>query len=408
MIQESGLEDFSTAMNQYLTEEKYPQLFIALADDLQPVCIHLRESLIKLWRDLDSQPREVDTIKQQKLKQVNIELKKVGDQFCQQIETELNQIVASHENTAFEQDFNRLKRRMVNRLDELIRTFSVGETYKRAQASHKRNAVVPVIGILAEAFYYLANELETVLVDASQDLINHFFHQLIGRVRTAHYYSQLYRLLGNDAEIELSLKQWCNDSIKALINEAKTECDRYIRERPEFYSEGTVSVFQLRQVLQEACRGYDYDSMVKAEPAIRQLLKIDFDPKISETILHTFRPTINKTLIHHLLEPSTILANHILKQHDKACEHLAKILDKEAKEQLSLNEVKKVKLQEKIATYNQAISEINQYLEAMNLERQILPTIEESDLQILPISVEDEAVDNHYNKETEMILTDNS
>ncbi|MGB3403045.1 MAG: dynamin family protein [Microcoleaceae cyanobacterium] len=407
LIQESGIEEFSTAINRYLTEEKYPQLFIALADDLQPICINLRENYINNWRELESQPHEVDTIKEQKLKQVNLELKKVGDQFCQHIELELNKVVASNENAAFEQDFNRLKRRMVNRLDELIRTFSVGETYKRAQASHKRNAVVPVIGILAEAFYYLANELEIVLVDATQELINHFFNQLIGRVRSANYYGKLYRLLGNDAEIESRLKQWCNDSIKALINEAKTECDRYIRERPEFYSEGTVSVFQLRQVLQEACRGYDYESMVKAEPAIRQLLKIDFDPKIGETIVHTFRPTINKTLIHHLLEPSTILVNHILKQHDKACEHLAKVLDKEAEEQLSFNQVKQVKLQEKIITYNQAISEINQYLEAMNLDRQTLPTIEESDLQLLPIAVEDEAIDNHHNKQAEVVLTDN-
>ncbi|MGB3532790.1 MAG: dynamin family protein [Microcoleaceae cyanobacterium] len=406
LMQESGVEEFRAAMNRYLTEEKHPQLFAALASDLQPICISLRENYLKTMRDLESQPREVNTLKEQKLKQLNLELKQIGDAFCQHIETELNKVVASHENSGFEQDFNRLKRRMVNRLDELIRTFSVGETYKRAQASHRRNAVVPVIGILAEAFYYLANELENVLVDASEELIANFFTQLTGRIRQADYYGRLYHLLGNDGGIESSLKQWCELSINALINEAKTECDRYIRESPEFYSEESVSVFQLRQVLQEACQGYDYDSMIKAEPAIRQLLKIDFDPKIGKTILRTFRPSINKTLIHHLLNSSTILANHILKQHDQACEHLAKVLDKEAAEQLSLNETLKLELQEKIATYNQAISEINQCLEAMNLDRQTLPTIQNSDLQLLPISVEKEAIDNHHNQDAEFILAD--
>ena len=409
LTQESGVEDFRIAMNRYLTEEKKPQLFTALANDLHPVCISLRESYLKAWRELDSQPREVDALKEQKLKQLNLELKQVGDEFCQHIEKELNQVVASNENPGFEQDFNHLKKCMVNRLDQLINQFSVGETHKRAQASHKRNAVVPVSGILAEAFYYLANELEDVLVDATKELSAHFFTQLFERVRQADYYHQLYHLLGNDGGIESSIKQWCELTTNALINEAKTECDRYIRERPEFYSEGTVSVFQLRQVLQEACRGYDYESIVKAEPAIRQLLKIDFDPKIGETILHTFRPKVNKTLINHLLDPATILAANILKKHDQACEHLAKVLDKEAAKQLSLNETLKVELQEKITTYNEAVTAVNQCLEAINLDRQMLPLILESDLQILPFYLKkDESVNhnNHHLEDAELILAD--
>jgi predicted GTPase len=414
LTQESGVEDFRIAMNRYLTEEKKPQLFTALVNDLHPICISLREAYLKVWRELESQPREVDALKEQKLKQLNLELKQIGDAFCQQIEKELNQVVASNENLGFEKNFNYLKKRMVNRLDELINQFSVGETHKRAQASHKRHAVVPVSGILAEAFYYLANELEEVLIEASKELITHFFTQLLERVRQASYYHQLYHLLGNDGGIEASIKQWQELTLKAIINAAKTECDRYIRERPEFYSEGTVSVFQLRQVLQEACRGYDYESMVKAEPAIRQLLKIDFDPKIGETILHTFRPKVNKTLIHHLLEPATSLADHILKQHDQACEHLAKVLDKEAEKQLHLNETLKVDLQEKIAIYNEAVSTVNQCLEAMNLDRQMLPLIQASDLQILPFSMNansmeletDESVNNHQKEDAELILTD--
>ncbi|MDY7022509.1 MAG: dynamin family protein, partial [Cyanobacteriota bacterium] len=388
LIKDSGVEEFRDAMTRYLVEEKRPQLFSVLANDLQPVCISLRESYLKKWRELDSQPREVDALKEHKLRQLNTDLKQIGDEFCQHIEKELNLVVASDENLAFEEDFKKLQRRMINRLDVLITTFSVGETHKRAQASHKRNAVVPMMGILAEAFYYLANELEEVLVEASQELIDNFFYQLLERVRQEEYYSKLYRLLGNDNGIEQNLERWCELAKQALINESKTECDRYIRERPEFYSEGTVSVFQLRQVLQEACRGYDYESMVQAEPAIRQLLKIDFDPKIGETILRTFRPTVNKTLIHHLLEPSQTLATHILQQHDKACEHLAKTLDKEAAEQLTINDQQKIELKQKIETYNESVNGINQCLEMMRLDRQKLPAITETDLLAFPVVVE--------------------
>ena len=41
--------------------------------------------------------------------------------------------------------------------------------------------------------------------------------------------------------------------------------------------------------------------MVEAEPAIRKLLKLDFEPKVSTTIRRNFRQTINQTIKSHLL-----------------------------------------------------------------------------------------------------------
>lgn len=87
------------------------------------------------------------------------------------IAQELNDAVASNKNQSLETDYRRLKESMVRRLDELIGYFSVAEVHQRAQASHRRNSVVPVMGILAEGFYYLANELEDVLVENSQRIV---------------------------------------------------------------------------------------------------------------------------------------------------------------------------------------------------------------------------------------------
>ena len=69
-----------------------------------------------------------------------------------------------------------------------------------------------------------------------------------------------------------------------------------MRESPRFYDEGTFSIYQFRQTLQQTSQSYDCESMVEAEPAIRQLLKLDFEPKVSDTIRRTFRQTINQTI----------------------------------------------------------------------------------------------------------------
>jgi len=84
------------------------------------------------------------------------------------IAQEVNVAVASDRDESLEADYMKLKTKMVKRLDELIVSFSVALVHQRAQASHRRNSVVPVMGILTEGFYFLANELEDVLVECSK------------------------------------------------------------------------------------------------------------------------------------------------------------------------------------------------------------------------------------------------
>lgn len=386
LIHDSGIEGFRNAITRYLTQEKRPQLLATLADDLQPLCIALQKSYLEVWQHLENQPRNLDAVKEQELHQLGRELKQVGDAFRQDMEQAVNETVASSLDTAIESDFTRLKARMVSRLDELLHTFSVGDVHRRAQSSHRRNSVVPLSGILAEAFYYLANGLEDVLVESSQAIVTHFFQRLLERIRQQDYYRNLYRLLGHDGGIEKSLSQLQVQAILALENEARTECDRYVRERPEFYTEGTASIWQLRQTLQQSCRGYDYQSMVDAEPAIRQLLKLDFEQKVKETITRTFRQTINQTLNTHLLPVAVEQADRILQQYDQARAYLAQILEKEAEEKIRSNQRKQAQLQQNIEFYNEAVSGINACLEAMQLDRKKLPMVNPTDLLAIPVS----------------------
>jgi replication fork clamp-binding protein CrfC len=367
LIEDSGIEFFRDSMVYYLTHEKRPQLFGDLADDLHPLCTALRDVYVARWQALEQQPQTIEALKTQNLKQLASDLQQVGEQFYQAIQDEVNRTVASSNNDDFERDFLKLKAQMVTRLDELLHTFSVDAVYQQAQASHRRNSVVPLLGILAEAFYYLANGLEDVLVGSSQILVERFFQQLGEAIRETAYYRNIYRLLGNDAGIEERLLQVQKQVSQALVNEARTECDRYVRERPEFYMEGTHSIWQLRQTLQQACKGYDYQSMIEAEPAIRQLLKLDFEQKVKETVMRTYRQTVNQTLNVHLLQMAKEQMEVILQQYDHAREYLARTLEKGAAEKIEQNKRDKQALEQDIEAYNRAINSINSCLETLVL-----------------------------------------
>ena len=136
--------------------------------------------------------------------------------------------------------------------------------------SHPRNATAPLLAILVEAFYYLSNQLEDILIESCEQVIANLFQQLMTKIRKSEYYRQLYRLLGNDGGIEAQVKVLEKQVSQALVNTASVECDRFVRESPRFYNEGTFSIYQFRQVLEQTSQGYDAESIVDAEPAIRQ------------------------------------------------------------------------------------------------------------------------------------------
>ncbi|NJN08693.1 MAG: dynamin-like GTPase family protein [Richelia sp. RM1_1_1] len=382
LIQDSGVEDFKTAITRYLTQEKRSQLFKNLADDLEDVCIKLKKYYQDIQRNLDSQPQEIEAMKAQELQRLNQQLQQVGNDFRNHIAAEVNQVVtnACH---SFEADFKGLRSLMIHRLDELLETFSVADTYKRATLSHPRNATAPLIAILVEALYYLSNQLEDILVKSSEDIVARFFQRLNERISKAEYYRQLYRLLGNDGGLEQELENLKQQIALALKNAARVECDRFVRESPRFYDEGTFSIYQFRQTLQQTSQAYDCESMVDAEAAIRQLLKLDFEPKVSKTIRITFRQTINQSFKTQLLPMAEIKSDEILQQYPKARAYLEETLQKEAQEKIAHNKLLLDAVSEKIAAFNQSTSGINLCLEAMQLYEHLLPTIESVETEIV-------------------------
>lgn len=379
LIEDSGIEEFRTAITRYLKEEKRPQLFKNLADDLQPLCISLRKHYIAVKRDLDSQPSEIEAMKAREVERLNQQLQQVGDDFYQHIEKEVNSVVTNG-CSAFEDDFRKLQARMIRRLDELLDTFSVRGAYERATFSHRRNATAPLIAVLVEALYYLSNQLEDILVESCQEVAASFFQRLIERVRKSEYYSHLYRLLGNDGGIEQQLKGLEHQVKQALVSAAQVECDRFVRESPRFYDEGTFSIYQFRQTLQQTSQSYDCESMVEAEPAIRQLLKLDFEPKVSATIRRSFRQTINSIIKNQLLSTAEKQADDILQQYNHARTYLEQTLEQEAEEKIASNRWLISEVEQKIEIYNQAIVGINNCLQSMHLYNHLLPVIGDSDL----------------------------
>ncbi|AKG24297.1 dynamin-like GTPase family protein [Calothrix sp. 336/3] len=376
LIQDSGVEEFRTAITRYLTEEKRPQLFKVLADDLEDACIQLKKSYQEMQRNLDSQPREIEAMKVQELQRLNQQLQQVGKDFSEYITTEVNRIITNNCD-AFESDFRQLQVKMIRRLDELLDTFSVADAYRRATYSHPRNATAPLLAILVEAFYYLANQLEDILVASCQELVTNLFQRLLDDIRKADFYRQLYRLLGNDSGIEQELKLLEKDVLHGLVSNAKVECDRFVRESPRFYDEGTFSIYQFRQTLLQTSQGYDCESMVEAEPAIRQLLKLDFEPKVNETIRKNFRQTVNQVLKTQLLPMADKQADDILQQYAQARAYLETTLQQEAEEKIIQNQRLLGTVEQKIIAYNLAVGNINSCLQSMGLYEHLLPVIED-------------------------------
>lgn len=374
LIEDSGIEEFRTAIARYLTEEKRPQLFKNLANDLGDICIKLKKHYQSVQRNLDSQPQEIQTMKAQELQRLNQQLQQIGKDFNQHITEEVNLIITSSCDV-FETDFKQLQSRMIRRLDELLDTFSVAYAYRRATISHPRNATAPLLAILVEAFYYLANQLEDILIESSQQIVANFFQRLLEKIRKSEYYRQLYRLLDNDGGIEQEIRNLEKRVSQAVVSAASVECDRFVRESPRFYDEGTFSIYQFRQTLLQTSQTYDAESIVEAEPAIRQLLKLDFEPKVSQTIRKSFRQTINQILKTQLLPMAEQQADDILQQYPQARAYLEKTLEQEAEVKIATNRRLLNVLEANIEAYNSAASSINLCLQAMQLSDHFLPVI---------------------------------
>ncbi len=256
-----------------------------------------------------------------------------------------------------------------------MQTFSVSDTYSRAVKAHPRNQTAPLIAVLVEALYYLSNSLEDVLVDGLEELVKNFVNDLIIDVRLQDFYRQLYRLLGNDGGIENELTALESTLFTLLQNEASVECDRYVRETSQFYSEGTFSIYQFRETLKQTSQTYDVNAMIEAEPAIRQLLKLDFEPKVHKTIHQDFQQTINQTLTINLLPLAEKIKKNILDKHDLARQNLQQTLEQEVREKIAYNQQLMTEIKADCQSYNEAISGINNCLEAMEVYERKLPLI---------------------------------
>ena len=379
MINDSGIESFKDGLQNYLTNEKIPELFTNLADDLEQICINLKKHYLNMQRQLDTQPREIYQMKEKELQLLNQQLTDISIKFKQHIEGEVIDLIDG-KNDVFNDSFGKLQEKMLKTLDELIKNFSVGLAHNQAIRSHRRNTVVPLLAILAEGFYYLANELEDVLAQSAKEVVISLFQVLIMKVKKADYYRDLNRLLADDAGIEKSLKILGAKVIDVLVNEARTECDRYVRERPDFYAVSSSSMWELQSTLQQACLTYDYQSMISAEPGIKSLLKADFQPKVSGTINQVFRQTIQMTLRTHLTELAVNLSEGIMQQYEKARAYLGQTLEKKAENQVQQNQRLQGALKERMITYNQTVFKINNCLLSMEIERK-LPLIEKYDLR---------------------------
>lgn len=395
LIQDSGIQEFSNAITRYLTEEKRPELFAKLASDISELCNDLRESYLEERRQGKEKPANIAEITEQDLAQIEKEVWDVGEDFYRHIEKEI-QLLVMETCEDFKQDFNNLHHKMQDNLTKLIENFSILDAFANTCRNH-RHVTAPLVAILGQAFYDIANGLEDVLVKESEILIVSFFQRLIKRVRKQKYHRQLCNLLlGDDCGIVQDLQDIQIKIIEGVKVLASAECVFYIIESPDLYDyKDSVWLYQFRETLQEASNSRDVKRMVKAEEPIRQLLEIDFQAKFKQTIEVNFGSKIIKILNKYLLSMAENKRQLIGQQSARARANKRQAIEKEAQAKIDERNQNLREVELKISDYNQAVEGINSCLEAMKLDDYKLGIIPKDNSSVTSILTNTDSVDSN-------------
>jgi predicted RNA-binding protein with RPS1 domain len=394
LLQDSGIQEFSNAITRYLTEEKRPELFANLASDISELCNDLREFYLEERRQWKDKPANIAEITEQDLAQIEKEVWEVGEEFYRQIEEEIHLLVMETCED-FKQDFKNLHQKMQDNLTELIKKFSIVDAFKNTCRNYRRTQA-PLVAVLGQAFYDIANGLEKVLIKEAETLIASFFQRLVKRVRRQKYYRQLCNLLLND---DCGIVQELQDIEKKVIEGVKVlataECVFYVIESPDLYDyKDSVWLYQFRETLQEASKSRDVKRMEDAQESIRQLLEIDFQAKFKQTIEVNFGSKIIEMLNKSLLSMAENKRQLILQQSARARANKRQAIEKEAQAKIDERNRKLGEVEQKIAEYNQAVAGINSCLEAMKLDDYKLPTTPEGNASGISIVIETNSVDS--------------
>ncbi|MBD2743134.1 hypothetical protein H6H02_16480 [Coleofasciculus sp. FACHB-1120] len=115
--------------------------------------------------------------------------------------------------------------------------------------------------------------------------------------------------------------------------------------------------------------------MVAAEPAIRQLLKLAFEPKVKAAISIGFPVTVNQIFTTNLLTMAAHKADEMLQHYTQARAYLEQTLEQEVEDKIANNRRRKSTVEQKNSAYNSAVKSINSCLQAIGLYARQLPVI---------------------------------
>ncbi|MDW8116259.1 MAG: hypothetical protein RMI92_07475 [Geminocystis sp.] len=362
LIEDSGVENFKDEITSYLREEKHPELFRNLADELQKICLAMRRYYQDTQLELESQPKDIQEMKRTELSKIKTRLKEIGDEFSAYLEEKINSYV-NGKNTSFNQRMKQIEYAFVSSLQELLQTFSVTDAYGLALKRHPRNQTAPFLAVLVEAFYYIANSLEDVLTKECERLAYGFVGDLIEDIRRKSFYGELCHILGNDAGIVDILLSQTKTLSAAFQSLATAECDRYVRETGFNWN----SCVNLEEIFKKTSQTYDVSSILDAEGQIRNLLKQDFEQKVNRTIYSTFPQSVKQNIKKIFIPLREKIADVILDRYEEYLHEITRDLEEKAKKKLEENQKRLEQLRQEIDIYNEAVNQINNCLESWQI-----------------------------------------
>jgi predicted RNA-binding protein with RPS1 domain len=381
VIIDSGIESFKQSITRYLTAEKKPELFKNLINNITHICNDIAEIYTNRFEQVNSKPESLNELMELELVDVNKEVQRLGESIFFFFENESQKLVMDTcEN--FTKDYGDLHKKLQQKLTKLIENFSILEACDSATKRYESHTV-PLVTILGEAFYEIANGLELALVSASEILISNFFEQLRKSLIKNSDYRSLKQLLGHDCEIFTSLQHVELDLTKKAKTIAESECYAFVIESPDLYDhEDSVWLYQFKETLQEASRSKDVKRILEAEPSIRQMLDIDFQNKLDETLSVSFKSKIIKSMKSLLINMAKKKQQVILNQIEQARVNKRKLIEQCAQQKIAQKKIDLKAIKESIKKYNQAVLGINQCLNSMGLSAYILPVVVEEQVNL--------------------------
>lgn len=386
ILADSQIEKFREAITFYLIEEKRPNLYKALFEDIETICIILTTHYSSQLQKLQLNPREIKEIEKslqaKELPQLLKDLNDLSDKFEQFIRKVISE-VHKKEYNGFEPNFKKVED-LREPLLKFIDNLSFKDVLNQAVDEDDFSSEAPSMDVFPTSFRVIVGYLENLLVGNAfpiseendsllKSLTSSFFDYLVNSIESeSKFYRELNNKAGTEACIYLiqSLRDLNIQVWHAVANAVSIKCRSYLRETTRFSDAFKDNKFT-DIIGVEQRLDFVFQNGSEQDALIRRALKADFIDKFTEIIGSETRFILNSTIKRYLLR--LVKERSLISQYEIARSKIIQRLEVEASKEQEQYLKLELELKNKIQRYNHLINNINDCFSAMSINRKLVP-----------------------------------